>query len=80
MLSTLRSYVDHMVGTFYHIHIVLDYHHSMTCIHKLAECFQEHADIVEMQPCGGFIENKHAAGGILLGQIISKLHALALTT
>ena len=68
--------IDDPVGGFDHIQVMFDDDNSVAAVHKPLQNGQEHADILEVQACGGFIQNVERPAGGLLGQFPGQLDAL----
>src|ERR1051325_5994842 len=57
-LAGFRAEIDHPVGAFDHVEVVLDDEQRMAGIDQALKDFQEHAHIVEVQAGGGFVEEE----------------------
>ena len=60
-IATFWSKIDNPIRSTQHVQIVLNHHDRMTGINQPAQCIQQHADIIKMQPGGGLIEQKQGA-------------------
>jgi hypothetical protein len=66
--ASLRAKVDDPVGTLDDVEVVLDNEQGMAGIDEALENLKEHADIIEMQASGRFIEKEESAAGRKLGR------------
>ena len=55
-VAAFGAEVDDPIGGFDHLEIMLDHHHGVALIHQLMQHLQQFSHVVEMQACGGFIE------------------------
>ena len=59
LVASLLAEVDNPVGTLYNLHIVLYNDNGMSVGYQRVKGFQKTVYIVEMQACGGLVEDKH---------------------
>ena len=78
--SAARSHFDNPVGRADDVGIVLYDDDGVALVHELAKHAEQDADVLEMQACGGFVEDVERAAGILAGKLRCKFHALALAS
>ena len=57
-IASLRSKVDHPVGTANHIGIVFDDEYRMSLLYQSLEGIEQFIDIMEMQARGRFVEDE----------------------
>ena len=72
------SHVDDVVGAFYHIEVVFDDDYRVASVDKPIQYAQQHAYVLEVQACGGLVEQLECAAGVALGKSGGELDALAL--
>ena len=77
-IATFWSHIDHPVGGFNHIEIVLNHHHRIARFDQLIQNAQEQSDVVEMQTRRGFIQDVKSLTGAAFGELKRKLDALRL--
>ena len=75
-IAAFRADVDHVVGCLDHLEVVLDHHHGVAGVHELLQQVEQLGDVVEVQPCGGLVEDVERAAGGAAGQLLGQLHAL----
>ena len=80
LFSSLRTYVDDMVGTLDDIQVMLDDYYGMPFGKESIESSKEFLYIVEMQTCGRFVKDEHSGHMLVHAKIIGKFYALVLTT
>ena len=73
------AHLDNPVGCTDDVRVVLDDNDGVALIDKLAEHIEQDADVLEMQACGGFVEDVERASRVATGKLCGKLHALALS-
>ena len=56
--SSCRAHINHIVGRFHHIEVVLYYKNCVPLVDKAVEHGQEHLYILEMQPRGRLVEHE----------------------
>ncbi len=78
-LTAFGAQVNNVVGTLYHIHVVLYDDYGVAATYQGIKRLQQFADIVEMQAGGGLIEYEYGGIGLLKTQEIGQFYALALT-
>ena len=67
--TTVRSKVDHPVGSLDDIKVVFDHDHRITLVPQTMEDTQKLANIVEVKAGGGFVENIQGPTGRTLGEL-----------
>jgi len=77
-VATLRAEVYYVVGGFYHVEVMLDYHHCVAVGYEPAEGIHQHVDVVEMQAGGRLVEYEEGGSGFLLRQEVGEFHSLVL--
>ena len=55
-----RSQIDHPVGRFNHVHVVLDKQYRIACRHQGLKGGQEFSDVVKMKTGGGLVKDEEA--------------------
>lgn len=68
-----------MVGTFYYIQVVFDDYYGVSLGYEPVKGVHQQVDVVEMQPCGRFVEYEQGGFGFLHSEEIGELHTLVLT-
>ena len=87
-VAGLRPEIDHPIGAFDHLEIMLNHDDGVAGFDESLKQLHQHRDIVEMQACRRFIEDKEiAAGGpvlfrmdTLVREMPDKLKALRLAS
>ena len=69
-----------MVGGLDHLEVVLDDDHGVSVVHESVQNSEELADVLEMQACGGLVEDVESAPGRSLRQLAGELDALRLAS
>jgi len=60
-LAGFRTKVDHPVGAFDHVQVMLDDEQRVAGIDEALEHFQQHTNVLEVQAGGGFVEEEERA-------------------
>jgi hypothetical protein len=58
VIACVRPKVNHPISRLDHVEIVLDDPHGMARVHQPLKNLEQHADVVEVQAGGGFVEKK----------------------
>ena len=58
LIASFRAQIDNPIGTLDDLQIVFNDHNGMSLLDQGVERFKQFPDIMEVQPGGGFIENK----------------------
>jgi hypothetical protein len=74
-----RPEVDDPVGGLDDVEVMLDNQHRVAVVDEPVEHLEQHAHVLEMEPCGWLVEDVQRALGIALGQLGCELHALRFT-
>ena len=75
-LSTFRTEVDDVVGTFYYVHVLLDDDDGVSVCDECIESIEEFADVVEMQPCCRLVEDEHGGRCPFLTEVVRQFYSL----
>ena len=78
--SSIRTYVDDVVGTLYDIQVVLDDDDGVPARDEGIERLKEFLDVVEMKTGGGFVEDEHGGNYLLLTYEIGEFDALVFSS
>lgn len=78
--SSIRTYVDDVVGTLYDIQIVLNDDDGVPARDEGIERLKELLDVVEMKTGGGFVEDEHGGNYLLLTYEIGEFDALVFSS
>ena len=79
LVAALRAHIDHIIGALYHIDVVLDDDDRVPVGNQLVERLHEGADVVEVQTCGGFVENEESRRFAVVAEVVRLLYALVFT-
>ncbi len=77
--TALRPHVDDPVGGLDDVQVVLDDDHCIAGVHKPSEDPEELADVLEVQPCGGLVQDVDGTPGGAPLQFGGELDPLCLT-
>ena len=77
--TAVGPHVDEVVSGFDDVEVVLDDKDGVAFIDQALEDAQKDTDVLEMEACGGLIEDVERAACVALGQFRGELHTLALT-
>ena len=77
--SPLGTHIDDIVSQFDEVGVMLYHHHGVSSVHQLLQHLCEDTYVLEMQTCGRFIEDIQRVARVLLAQLGSQFHTLALT-
>ena len=78
VFTALWTDIDDVVGTFDDLDIMLDDDKRMTALEQPVEGLEQYVDVVEMQPCRRFVEDKQRRLRLFLRQEPRELDALIL--
>lgn len=78
-VASFGTDVDDVVGKFDHVHVVLDDDECVTEGDEPVEGVHEGVDVVEMESCGGLVEDEHGWAGFLHAKVVGEFDALVLT-
>src|SRR5699024_3142101 len=78
--ASFGAQVDHPVGAFDHVEVVLDDHHSVALGDQPVQDGHQAADVVEVQSGGGLVQHVHRASAGALLQLGGQFHAMGLAT
>ena len=70
--------VDDVVGALDDVEVVLDDDDGVALVDQALQHAQQHADVLEMQPGGGLVEDVERTARVALRELGGQLHALAL--
>lgn len=79
-VAPLGAHVDNPIGTFNHIHVVLDDNKRIASRNEPLQGVEKSVDIVEVQSGGRLVEDEKRAAGALLGEVVGEFDALVLAT
>ena len=79
MLSAFGTHVDDVVGKLDDVEVVLDDDDGVALVDESVEHLHEGADVLEVESCGGLVEDVEGATGVLLCEFGGEFHALALS-
>src|SRR5712664_2737560 len=68
--------IDDPVGLFYYVEVVLDDEDGVAERNEALEDVEKFADVIEVQPRCGFVEDVEGAAGLALGKFAGQLDAL----
>jgi hypothetical protein len=63
LVARVGAEVYDPIGGFHDLNVVLDDEHGVASVHQSLEDFEQHADIVEVQAGGRFVEEEERRGG-----------------
>ena len=69
LISTFRSEIDYIIGTFDDIHIMFNDNDTVSPANQCVESIQKFANIMEMKSGSRLVKDKHRRVGFLLAQI-----------
>ncbi len=75
-LSAFGTEIDHPIGLFNDVEVVLDDQHGIAEVHQAIQDVHELLHVVEMQAGGGLIEDVKSAAGLAAGQLARQLDPL----
>ena len=78
--ATAWPHLDNPVGRVDDIWIVLNDNNGVSFINKLPKHIKQDSDILEMQSCGGFVQNIECTASVTSGKFCRKFHTLALAS
>ena len=76
--APLRPQIDDPVCGFDDVQIVLDDDDGVAAIPQLVQYLEQLLDVVEVQPCGGLVQDVEGLPGIPLGELARQLDPLRL--
>ena len=76
--SPFRTEIDHMVGAFDDIEVVLDDQHGIALFHQLVDHPHQVLDILEVQSRGGLVQDIEGIAGIAFAELLGQLDPLGL--
>ncbi len=76
--AALGAEIDDPVGSLDHIEVVFDHHDGVAVVAQAVEHGEQLANVLEVQPGGGFVEDVERLAGVALGQFAGQLDALGL--
>ena len=79
-VSTFRTKVDDVVGTFYQIHVVFYHNQTMAFFNERIESLEQFFYVVEVQTGGRLVEDEQRRVLSFLSDEVSKFHTLVLTS
>ena len=68
-----------MVGAFHHVQVVFYHDHRAAVVHEPVQDLYEVADVLEVQPRRGFVENVKRVAPGAPGQLLRQLYPLSLS-
>ena len=77
--SAFGTHVDNPVGHFDDVHVVLDDKDAVAAVDKLLEDVEEDPDVLEVEPCGGFVEDVEGVACFGASQFGGEFDALGFT-
>ena len=77
-VAGLGAHVDHPIGRFDHVEIVLDHHDRIAQIDQPIEHVEQFGQIVEVQAGGRLVEQIERLAGVGPGKLGGQFHALGL--
>ena len=78
-VASLRAYVDKVVGTLDDLYIVLDDEDGVAARDERVERLHQALDVVEVEACGGLVEDEHGGLGLFEAEVVGEFDALVLT-
>src|ERR1043166_8531700 len=79
LCAALRTEIDDPVRGLDHVEVVLDHQDAVALVDQAMQHLEQHANVFEMQPGGGLVEDVERASGVALGELGGELDALSLT-
>src|SRR3984957_4285692 len=76
LFAAFGAHVDDPVGGFDHIQLMFNHNDSIAQIHQALEHVKKPLHILEVQTCGGFIQDVERAAGLALAQLAGEFDAL----
>lgn len=79
LLAALRTKINDPVSRFDYVKVMFDHEHSITQIHQPLQYVQQMLHVLEVQPCGGLVQNIERAAGLPPAQLARQLDPLRFT-
>src|SRR3989339_597722 len=79
-ISTLRTKINHVICSLYHVHVMFDDHNRIASIPQPQQHMDEPLGVGEMQTSGWFVKKIHSCPSSRLTQLCRQLNTLRFTT
>src|SRR5574344_2590628 len=77
--TSLRTYIDEVVGQFDDVQVVLDDDHRIAFVDQAVQNAHQHLDVFKMESCGRFVQHIEGFSCVFFGQFGGQFDPLVLS-